>query len=156
MNIQVIEENQQIVFYRGNIVYYKSMIVDLDRIYMFGEIPLSHHVVMLSLFPWKKIDVLYQLGKIIQSKFPLSISAINWPSTYFYVEFEEYIDKLASIEIEINDRGQSMDYVDKVIHERYDLWDTERQDIGVVKLIGQLVRCRFDEFEIQIPNTGQQ
>lgn len=81
-------ENQEVVFYANSLVAYRAMIVDLDRIHLFGDVVLARHVVMMSLLPERDIKCLYELGRIIQSKYPASIQNINWFMTYFFVEFD--------------------------------------------------------------------
>lgn len=154
MAIQVKEANQRIVISKGSHILHSALIVDLDRIHLYRErYPLSYHIIQAGLHPQKEIISLYQLGKIIQMKFPESIDTIDWKTTYFYVEYEDYIDKLASIEMSFNDTADSFDYIDKLIHERFDLWEDQRHYDEIVNSIMGLIKCRLREFEIQTPNT---
>lgn len=153
MPVQIKKFNQKIVIYRGEYILYSALIADLDRIFLFMKRhSLSYHVIQASKNPRKELLSLYQLGKIIQIQYPESINSIHWALTYFYVEYEDYIDKIARIEMSEED-DESEEYANRLAQGRFDLSASEKHYDAIVDTLNALVKCRLREFGIQTPNT---
>lgn len=146
-------ENQEVVLYVDkSSVAYRAMIVDLDRIHLLGNVYLARHVIMMCLLPQKDATCLYRLGQIIQSRFPASIQNINWFMTYYFVEFDDYISKMLSIQHELQPSSIPIDDFD-LMASKIDMWVEEQRNPVIRKEIAAIVRHRLAEYGILDPST---
>lgn len=153
MAIMIKEEAQYITFCKGNSKLYQILIADLDRPYLSGEYIVSHHVRMVSFCVWRDMNCLYQLGKIIQTKFPQAIKTINWPITYFNAEYDDYISKLATLKFSLGVIPSPTDQIDRIITEVFDIGEQERLNSDINRGIVEIVKRRLAEYKIIHPDT---
>ncbi|MDQ0110506.1 hypothetical protein J2T02_005658 [Chitinophaga terrae (ex Kim and Jung 2007)] len=146
MAIIIIEEDQYISLYKKNKKLHQIIVTDLDRPFLSGRDVVSHHIRMVSFHVWREMQCLYQLGRIIQTKYPSTIKAINWPMTYFNAEYDDYISKLATFNFSLGINPAPTDYIDRIITERFDIADKESGNTEINRGIVYIVRQRMNEY----------
>ncbi len=73
--------------------------------------------------------------------------------TYFNVEYEDYISKLATFKFSLGSIPFPVDQTDRIITEGFDIGEQERFNNDINREIGEIVKRRLVEYKVAYPGT---